>query len=1465
MAPPVVLLIWGLLITGGGSTQVPLEDLTAFVNQAHEAMSQRFHSFEPNLHNNGIRQEPGTPAWFMGASHTGKPSTKNITHAALMAEETTKYMSHALGLSASALVGHPVIGTELGQNCPAHEEPWCQAKKYRSLSGHCNNVQTPSWGSAGSSYARYLSPDYADDISLPRGTALYPEGLPSARDVSLGVHDQVDRQHSHLVATAAIWAQLVTNDLSLTPQMTGYNGVRLKCCGVEFADFHPECFPIRLPENDPIHGGARCQEYTRSATAPRKSCTLGPREQVNEATAFLDGSSLYGTSTEENEQLRTFEGGKLLLPNGLLPPSNSSDCRPSRNHRCFKSGDVRVNENIGLATIHTILAREHNRLAEQLSILNSHWVDEILFQEARRLLIAQLQYITYKEFLPLILGQDTMESYNLQPLDDGYFQGYDINQDPSIANAVASAALHFSVSLMPTSMKLFDLDGRVIGEDTLDKTFYAPFRLYSKNGVETIVQSLLRSPALDSQRHINSVFTQHMFQTPEQEGGGLDLIAQLIQQGRDHGIPGYTKWLKFCGMKEPSTFSELINVMPQESINALLNVYRNVSEIDLLSGGLSEYVPEGSTVGPTFRCLLAKQFLSIRSGDRHWMESEHSGFTRAQLKSLREGSSLARILCDNTAIKYVQPNAFLTIDPFLNSYMECGTDILGLNLAPWKEEKKQFIIPNKQISEAIEKAESDLLKLHKHEWMLHTQNLMADPQSPVGTAFGFNRPKRQAAKIANTSLLLEYASTRLIRSFIQGELQDLETRDINSLVSTLPQVELGITRETECLEMKLPCDHTSKYRTYSGWCNNLERPEYGQSFRPFARILPPVYADGIGAPRMFSVNGGTLPSPRLISTMIHTDKSRPHTRYTLMMMQFSQITDHDLTFTPVNKGFVGEGILNCQSCDSPQTVHPQCFPIEIPDGDPYFPSKGPNGERLCIPATRSMPGQETLGAREQMNQLTAYLDLSFVYGSDTCDASGLRSRSGGTLNVTRSPFGLRRKPLLPETPTNLECRSRNRVCFNAGDARASEQPALGSLHTVWLREHNRIARELSRINPHWDDERLYQETRRILGAVYQHIAFSEWLPRVVGRSVISKYGLQLNKDGYFRDYDPLCDVTIVNEFSAAAFRFGHSLLRPNFRRATPDYQTKDPAIRLRDHFFNPEVLYEPGIIDELILGLVDTPMETLDNFITTEVTEHLFENKSVPFSGMDLVSLNIQRGRDHGIHSYNDYREWCGLGRANSFNDLLSTTNSDLVEQLIRTYAHVDDVDLFPGGMSERPIHGGVVGPTFACIIAKQFSKIKRCDRFWYENDREFTRFTLAQLGEIRKIHLASLLCNNLDSVKSIQRNVFDLPHTFMNPRVPCKKIPQIDLAHWKDSASCSIKQINIDIGRTANISPCVSCTCTKEGPICQTVKVNNCISLLQNFSPDSVAADTSCKVQCLYVFKVVQEYTQSQNKVNLA
>lgn len=336
-------------------------------------------------------------------------------------------------------------------------------------------------------------------------------------------------------------------------------------------------------------------------------------------------------------------------------------------------------------------------------------------------------------------------------------------------------------------------------------------------------------------------------------------------------------------------------------------------------------------------------------------------------------------------------------------------------------------------------------------------------------------------------------------------------------------------------------------------------------------MLPAQYEDGVSRPRSISVTGLQLPNPRVISTLIHPDISNLHTRYSLMVMQFAQFLDHDLTMTPIHIGF-HESIPSCRKCDSPQTVHPECSPFPVPAGDHYYPEINvTSGERLCFPFMRSLPGQQSLGPRDQINQNTAFLDASQVYGENRCVSNKLRG-SSGRLNSTIHP--VKGKELLPQSPHHPECKSASGLCFIAGDGRASEQPGLTAIHTLFLREHNRIVEGLRGVNPHWNGDQLYEHARRIIIAQSQHITYNEFLPRILSWNAVNLYGLKLLPQGYYKEYNPSCSPGIFNEFAAAAFRIGHSLLRPHIPRLSISHQPIDPPLLLRDGFFRMDVLMQ---------------------------------------------------------------------------------------------------------------------------------------------------------------------------------------------------------------------------------------------------------------------------------------------------
>jgi hypothetical protein len=98
---------------------------------------------------------------------------------------------------------------------------------------------------------------------------------------------------------------------------------------------------------------------------------------------------------------------------------------------------------------------------------------------------------------------------------------------------------------------------------------------------------------------------------------------------------------------------------------------------------------------------------------------------------------------------------------------------------------------------------------------------------------------------------------------------------------------------------------------------------------------------------------------------------------------------------------------------------------------------------------------------------------------------------------------------------------------------------------------------------------------------------------------------------------------------------------------------------------------------------------------------------------MDLIALNIQRGRDHGLAPYNEYRALCNLRKAQTFEDLANEMPKEVIDRFKVIYENVNDIDLYSGGLSENPLDGAIVGPTFACIIGTQFKMLRKCDRFW--------------------------------------------------------------------------------------------------------------------------------------------------------
>ena len=340
-------------------------------------------------------------------------------------------------------------------------------------------------------------------------------------------------------------------------------------------------------------------------------------------------------------------------------------------------------------------------------------------------------------------------------------------------------------------------------------------------------------------------------------------------------------------------------------------------------------------------------------------------------------------------------------------------------------------------------------------------------------------------------------------------------------------------------------------------------------------------------------------------------------------------------------------------------------------------------------------------------------------------------------------------------------------CFQAGDIRANEQQGLTAFHTLFVREHNRIARKLKQLNPCWDGETIFQETRKIVGAIIQKIVYQDYLPIILGEGTLPPY------NGHRQNVNP----TISNSFAAAAYRFGHSTIRSTFDLLNSNFEPVDtaiPSMRLRFMFFNNTVTKTMGI-EPVLLGLVGNVSEKVDAVLSREITEHLFERPD--HHGENLAALNLQRSRDHGLPGYNYFRRFCNLSNAENFEDTREEIQDSRNRQVLRELYNDDPnlVELWLAGIAEAPASGATVGPTLQCILRNEFTRLRDGDRFYYGNPGVFTP---SQLNEIRKTSLSRLYCDNVHGIVSIQRNAFKSARDEVRPS--CDQIEGIELCQWK-------------------------------------------------------------------------------------
>ena len=621
----------------------------------------------------------------------------------------------------------------------------------------------------------------------------------------------------------------------------------------------------------------------------------------------------------------------------------------------------------------------------------------------------------------------------------------------------------------------------------------------------------------------------------------------------------------------------------------------------------------------------------------------------------------------------------------------------------------------------------------------------------------------------------------------EARAEELATELFHRPGSMLKKEEISRMRiESECTGREEPKCFTptfQRFRTIDGTCNNLENPFLGAADTPLVRLIPSQYENGISSLRgglqnrkgeFFEAGPFTQPNPsaRLVSQTVIRNVSEDG-EFTHIFMQWGQFLDHDMSLVPEQEDECPERAKECEFTNI-------CEPIRVADRDPIF-GVGTDNDGDCMAFSRSLPACEdedeplvngVFRPREQINVLTSFLDGSMIYGSSEEVELELRLLKGGLLR--EGPNFPGNKPELPripqaenvregvEPPAFVGCPNPGKLgCFLAGDFRVNEQVVLTVMHTIWFREHNRIARELGKLNPSWDDERVFQEARRIVGALIQKITYVDYLHLLFGQKV---YDIVL---GGFAGYDPRINPGIINAFATAAYRYGHTLIRPFFDRLQSNHlPTGTGPLDLVDAFFNPDQFRISFGTDPLTRGLVTQNARRVDEFVSSGITNRLFRQN------LDLASLNLQRGRDHGLPPYITWQRYCNT----VFPDLPlpDFTNTLTLVRFLQLYGSLDTVDLWIGGLAEERLEGSVLGPTFSCLFGIAFANLRDGDRFFYQRPGLFEP---EQRKQIQQDTLSRVICDNSDGINSIQQNAF----LAGMPRVPCSSLPRIDLRLWQE------------------------------------------------------------------------------------
>jgi hypothetical protein len=474
----------------------------------------------------------------------------------------------------------------LSVSSPAAANSFANSFLFRTLDGHDNNLRHNDWGRANTLYLRVAAPNYADRVSVMNGG-------PSVRYVSDRVFNDTGQNifsENALTQWAWVWGQFMDHDFGLRDETPG-ESARLAFSASD---------PLETFTNDLDGMG-----FARTPAAPGTG-TSSPRQHINTLSSFIDASNVYGVTSARLEWLRVGpvdndlgnNGARLMLTSdgylprvtargdaGSAPPMDLMGPLAGTPDKAIVAGDVRANENIALTALHTLFAREHNRI---VSLLPGYLSPEEKFQVARRVVGAELEYITYTQFLPAM-------GVRLSP-----YSGYDPTVNPGLSNefAVVGYRAHsqihgeFDVAVPTgtyTNAQLAAFKARGIAVTRTADQVLLNVPLNAAFGAPDLLRQIGIGPALESlgerqyknDEQIDNALRSVLFQVPkpgildptvcgepvdhpECFKGVTDLGAIDIARGRDHGMPTYNDMRRAYGLAPKTSFTDITGEATQQ-------------------------------------------------------------------------------------------------------------------------------------------------------------------------------------------------------------------------------------------------------------------------------------------------------------------------------------------------------------------------------------------------------------------------------------------------------------------------------------------------------------------------------------------------------------------------------------------------------------------------------------------------------------------------------------------------------------------------------------------------------------------------------------------------------------------------------------------------------------------------------------------------------------------------------------